>query len=121
MFTGYDVVLGARGDEGLHKAMKVCDWMITGCCFTGCSLNVHWMFTECSKGMYDAIGARGDEGLSTRGDEGLRLNDHWMFTGCSLNVHWMFTECSQGMTQYLVHEAMKVCEWMITGCSLDVH
>jgi hypothetical protein len=33
--------------------------------FTKCSLNVHWMFTECV---------------------------HWMFTECSLNVHWMFIE-----------------------------
>jgi hypothetical protein len=59
--------------------------------FTLCSLNVHFMFTECS------------------------LN----VTKCSLNVHWMFTECS--LNEFLrthspcVLQRPFVVVWMCSG------
>jgi hypothetical protein len=61
----------------LYSASTLVLFLSASCSWDGGSrasaqltLNVHWMFTECS------------------------LNVHWMFTECSLNVHWMFTECS---------------------------
>jgi hypothetical protein len=55
--------------------------------FTGCSLDIHWMFTDIS--LTSRFGRAA--GLVFTG---CSLDVHWMFTGCSLDVHWMFTGCS---------------------------
>jgi hypothetical protein len=93
-------------------SLNIC-WM-----FTECSLNVHWMYPECSLNVHWMF-AEWELTIGDGDDPSNRITFGpisslaagvytLMCTECSLNVHWMFTECSLN-----VH-------WMFTECSLNV-
>jgi hypothetical protein len=117
--------------------------MFTGCpldllwMFPECSLDVPWMFPECSLQcerefhigcLKEATGVSLTECVAWM-FPGCSLDVSWMFPGCSLNVPWMFPtvrarvshRVSEGGYGRLSHwiRCLNV-PWIFAGCFLDV-
>jgi hypothetical protein len=97
---------------------------------TECSMNVHWLFTECSCAL-TTLQALGKHllGDGVVGTFGLLEGVHSMLIERSLNVQWMLTECSYA--NYSVGPAGPAqasswrwggrCLWPLGRCSLNIN